>query len=230
MKYKHLFFDLDRTLWDFDKNSKLALFEIFEEINWAGLVKPNAERFVTTYQEINEECWVMYRKGEIDKDTLRVIRFRRSLAHYDLTDADLADRLGDMYIEISPRKTNLIDGAIEILDYLKSKGYQMHIITNGFSEVQDIKLDNCGLAKFFGQVVTSEHVGKKKPDPDVFAYALNKAAAEVDHSLMIGDDHAVDIVGAQNVGMDQVYFNPRNKQSLLATYEIGNLRELREIL
>jgi putative hydrolase of the HAD superfamily len=230
MKYDHIFFDLDHTLWDFDTNSRQALCEIFEVIEWGGSIRPDANEFVTVYQRINEECWDQYRKGLLDKDNLRVVRFRKSLNHFDLDDHALADRLGNMYIQISPRKTNLMNGTMEILDYLKAKSYALHIITNGFSEVQFVKLDNCGLSPYFTQIVTSEEVGQKKPHPDVFEYALQKADAPRNRSLMIGDDIHVDVKGALDIGMDQVYYNPLQKETGPATYEISDLLELREIL
>lgn len=228
--YDHIFFDLDRTLWDFDSNSREALTEIFDELDWGSTEVPDAQEFITTYQQINERCWDQYRRGLIEKNELRVLRFRLSLAHYDLHDEEQADFLGDRYVEISPRKTILETGTIEVLDYLKSKSYRLHIITNGFAEVQHIKLDNSGLTSYFEEVIISEHVGEKKPHPLVFNHALAQAGAQAGSSLMIGDDWAVDVDGAAQVGMDQVYYNPGKRAGGASTFEIRELRELQNFL
>lgn len=225
-KYDHIFFDLDRTLWDFDSNSREALTELFHELDWGSVTMPDAQEFITTYQQINERCWDEYRRGLIDKAELRVLRFRKSLAVYQLHDDAQADYLGDRYIEVSPRKTNLETGTMEVLEYLKSREYILHIITNGFAEVQYIKMQNSGLTDFFEEIIISEDVGEKKPHPMVFNHALSRAGAQPSASLMIGDDWAVDVHGAAGVGMDQVYYNPDNRKGGESTFEIRELREL----
>jgi len=228
--YKHLFFDLDRTLWDFNKNSSLALREIYIDfkLERSGIADPI--EFIETYQKINEELWDLYRKGLLNKRKLRSLRFTRTLEAFNIDDEYLGDQLGTAYIERSPHKTALLPNTNEVLHYL-SENYTLHIITNGFEEVQHIKLDKSGLSSFFDQVITSEQVGSRKPDPSIFLFAMEKASARVNDSLMIGDDLGADILGARSVGMDQVYFNPRcHSHTEQLTYEIVDLIELKKIL
>ncbi len=230
MSYKHIFFDLDRTLWDFDKNSQNAIQDIFDhhKVEERNVV---FDDFLRRYRIINEACWALYRVGKMPKEKLRTTRFEQTFQHFGIDDIDLATDFGLKYLEISPRKTHLVDGSVEVLDYLKTKGYELHIITNGFLEVQDIKIDNCGLRDFFDVVVISEQLEHKKPHPSVFNHSLERSGANASQSIMIGDDLAVDIVGARNAGIDQVYFNPsRDTHDEKVTFEIDKLIEIREIL
>ncbi|MEM9051371.1 MAG: YjjG family noncanonical pyrimidine nucleotidase [Bacteroidota bacterium] len=229
-KYEHLFFDLDRTLWDFDTNSRLALNEIYLSFDLKNKGILSAVDFVETYQEINEELWALYRKGLLNKRKLRTVRFTRTLEAFEIDDEYLGDQLGTAYVEISPHKTALLPNTIEILDYLKGK-YQLHIITNGFEEVQHVKLEKSGLSPYFDKVITSEQVGARKPDPTVFHYALESSNCGTSDSLMIGDDLGADIIGAREVGMDQVYFNPNKiEHSEELDHEIVDLIQLKQIL
>ena len=206
-KIKHLFFDLDRTLWDFEKNSHEELISIYNknQLHQKGISLK--DEFIKVYKQINEECWVLYRENRMSKEKLRSERFKRTLLYYGINDDELAQKMGNQYIENSPKRTILVDGTIELLEYLK-ESYQMHIITNGFEEVQFDKLKNSGLFEYFDQIITSEAVGFKKPHSAIFEYALNKAKAVVSESVMIGDDLNTDIKGAVDFGMDCIYFNP----------------------
>lgn len=230
MKYKHIFFDLDRTLWDFEASAMQAFEVIFDkyELNKRGVESPFD--FHEKYTDHNEKLWDLYRVGKITKEDLRGKRFYLTLQEYNIQDKDLAENIGLDYTVISPSLVNLFPNAIEILTYLKPL-YELHIITNGFSEVQDIKLQSSGMDKFFKQVITSEEAGVKKPDSKIFEFALAKSGANLTESIMIGDDYPVDIVGAQEMGMDQVYFNPqRINNSNGCTFEIADLIELKDIL
>ena len=229
-KYQHLFFDLDRTLWDFEKSARQAFGEMFEIHKLGELGIENWEEFHSRYEVHNHELWDLYRHGKIEKEVLMWKRFSNTLKEYGIDDFELANKLGNTYVSISPRKVNLYPYALEILEYLHPK-YQMHIITNGFQEVQNIKLETSGMDQYFNTMITSEKAGVKKPDPAIFEYALDKTGANPGNSLMIGDDYEVDILGADNIGMDQVFFDPE-KQSPGngSTYKISSLAELKEFL
>lgn len=230
-KYKHVFFDLDRTLWDFDTNSNRALIEIYESFNLKGEGIDDFTEFAKQYQVINEKLWGWYRMGNIKKNELRKRRFTEALAHFGCMDTALGINLEETYIKISPYQTTLMPNAIETLEYLSEK-YILHIITNGFEEVQGIKMQQSGLDPFFKHMITSERAMARKPDPVVFHLACNLANTRPSESLMIGDDLTADIGGAQNVSMDQVYFNPDgvNHDKADITFEIKGLEELKVLL
>jgi len=229
-KYKHIFFDLDRTLWDFDTNSKMALAEIYIEFKLKERGMESSDEFIAIYQEINEGLWDLYRKGLLNKRKLRSLRFSKTLEHFGLTDEYLGEQLGTAYIEISPYKTAVLPNCMEILDYLAGR-YEMHIITNGFEEVQNIKLDKSGLTKYFSKIITSEQAGARKPDPKVFDYAFGLTSGKVSDSLMIGDDLRTDIEGARNIEMDHVYYNPKRvDHSEELFHEIQDLMDLKSLL
>ncbi len=228
--YKHIFFDLDHTLWDFNRNSRETLEELFEIYSLKNYGIEVFEDFVETYREVNDEKWDMYRKGLLTKAELRATRFYDTLLRFEVDHPELAAEIDHEYISRSPHKTNLFPHALEVLGYLSEK-YQLHIITNGFTEVQDIKLTNSGLKPYFTHKITSEIAGVNKPDPKIFAYALHAAGAKRQESIMVGDNLQVDIVGARRVGLDQVYFNPDKKpHGEEVTFEISLLSELRTLL
>jgi len=230
VKHKHVFFDLDRTLWDFDKNSSDALARLFVELNLIDAGIDNQDSFIKIYQKVNEECWKAYRHGLLEKEELRFRRFALAFERFGVFDEKLAKRMGDGYVDLSPTLTGLVDGTMDTLDYLGSK-YDLHIITNGFKEVQHIKIDNSGIGHHFKQVVISEDVGQKKPHPAVFDFALKASNARAEESIMIGDDLEADILGARDAGWDQVYFNPEEIQhSEKIAFEVRHLSELKSIL
>ncbi|GGH65185.1 YjjG family noncanonical pyrimidine nucleotidase [Phaeocystidibacter marisrubri] len=226
----HLFFDLDHTLWDFKTNSRETLSDLFHEMRLNEHGVQRVEEFIETYELVNDEKWAMYRSGEIDKETLRTTRFLDSLRRFDVEHPELSHRMEAEYIKRSPHKTHLFPSTLDVLEHL-GKSYEMHIITNGFSEVQDIKLEKSGLKPFFKSVITSEEVGVNKPDPKIFLHALKSAGAERKYSVMIGDNLDADIRGARRVGMHQVFFNPDGMQhSDKVSAEIRQLSELLELL
>ena len=229
-KYKHIFFDLDHTLWDFETNSRETLLEIITEFSLLEKGLPSAQVFINRYQQINTEMWDDYRKGLLDRLTLRNTRFHRALLEFDIDDYELSLKLGEQYLKRSPLKKNLFEGALQALSYLKNK-YTLHIITNGFNEVQFIKLEHSQLAPFFTHIITSEAANSKKPEKEIFDFALNLAQAKTSESIMIGDSLAEDIQGARNYGIDQIYFNPhKNQHTQQVTFEINSLLELMVIL
>ena len=228
--YKHLFFDLDHTLWDFNRNSEETLEELFELYSLKELGIAAFTDFLKTYRKVNDQKWALYRKNQITKDQLRATRFYDTLLAFEVDHPEMAKKIDEDYISKSPFKTHVFPHTHKVLDYLASK-YQMHIITNGFTEIQDIKLTQAKLKTYFTHKITSENVGVNKPDPKIFTHALRLAGVHRKEALMIGDNLAVDIIGARNVGIDQVYFNPDKKpHEVKVTYEISSLDELMKFL
>ena len=228
--YRHIFFDLDRTLWDFDAAAEVAFEKIYEQYHLKDLGIPNAHEFHEVYHPLNEKLWELYRADQITKDELNRTRFLKPLEHYGIHDVELADRLSEDYVYWSPRIVRLVSGTIELLDYLKPK-YHLHLITNGFQEVQHTKLSGSGLEPYFETLTVSEEVGVKKPNPEIFRYALRKAGATPEESIMIGDEMAVDIDGARAAGIDQIFFNPSGQPAEgRSTYEVKSLLEITSLL
>lgn len=230
MKYRHIFFDLDNTLWDFDRNSHETLQELYEKYDLSSLGVPSFEVFHHTYKERNAMMWEQYRLGKIDKATLRDKRFE--LTFWDMgLDAELSPKeLPDEYLRLAPVRNHLFPHAHDVLSYLQKK-YILHIITNGFEEAQHIKLEASDLTKYFSEIVISEHTGFRKPDPRIFEYSSNRAGATPSECLMIGDGLEVDVIGAMDSGWDAVFFNPAKIiHEAKPTYEIESLDELRGIL
>ncbi|MCX6294820.1 MAG: YjjG family noncanonical pyrimidine nucleotidase [Bacteroidetes bacterium] len=230
MPYETIFFDLDHTLWDFEKNSSEALSELIVKFELLQKGVSSIDNFLNEYFIINVRLWDDYRKNIISKETLRYDRFHQALKKFEIDDFELAKAIGNDYVAIAPFKTNLFPYSIEVLKYLKNK-YTLHIITNGFEEVQHLKLRNSDLSTYFSEVITSERSGFKKPDERMFRFSLDLTKAKVETSLMIGDSLEADIIGAKNVGMKQVYFNPLgNPHEEELTHEIKSLDELMTIL
>ena len=230
MEIKHLFFDLDRTLWDFENNSHNELNHLFNKykLHQRGISLP--KEFIKVYKKINEDCWERYRNNKLTKENLRVERFDLTLSFFGINDSVLASRIGDDYVINSPYRTKLIEGATDLLDYLYGK-YVLHIITNGFEEVQHIKMTQSKLTKYFDQIITSEAAGAKKPNPLVFEYAIKKSGASLENSVMIGDDLNTDITGAINFGIKSIYFNPNfKKHEYVIWKEVESLSEIKNIL
>lgn len=228
-KYQHIFFDLDRTLWDFEVNSVKTLKTIFEKRNLHQIF-PDFNAFIDTYKVHNEALWDLYKLRKIKKAELRDQRFLLTLQDFGVNDPILAEKIGDDYIAISPTQTDLFPNTIEVLDYLSTK-YKMYIITNGFVEVQYKKLKYSGLDKYFDRVTTSEEAKASKPKPGIFRAALSAANAKKTESLMIGDDLANDILGAKKFGIDQVFFNPNSMEHQEnPSYEITELKALMTLL
>ena len=228
-KYEHLFFDLDHTLYDFEANSIETLNELFVTHHLSELIS-SKDAFIGAYQLINKELWALYHQKKIDKTVLRNNRFSLALEAFDIIDLRLADKLADEYLQISPYKGKLFPDAHKVLAYLKDK-YTLHLITNGFKEVQKIKIESSKLGQYFANLFISEDIGFVKPDAGIFYHAVGKANTSIHKSLMIGDSYEADILGAAGVGMDTVLFNPEKMVSdFKTTYEINQLKELMEFL
>ena len=227
--YKHIFFDLDRTLWDFDKNSSETLKEIFIELKLHDYFSSVAQ-FLEIYYKHNDKLWEGYRLGKLSKEDLRSLRFDLTLRDVNVINPELADIIGKYYVRIIADKTYLQPFAFEILNYLQPK-YYLYILTNGFRDTQLDKLEKTGLSLFFSRVFTSETIGFNKPHPEIFHRAVSSVNAKKNECLMIGDDFEVDIMGAKSYGIDQVFFNPGNLFiNEKATYEINSLINLKSIL
>ncbi len=230
MRYRHLFFDLDHTLWDFRTNSRATLEELHAELELAFHGLPDKSEFIAAYEEINAALWAQYAVNGMDKEVLRVLRFRNTLLQFGVKNDKLVRTMSHLYIERCPQRTALMPGALEVLEHVKGK-CTLHIITNGFQETQHIKLKSSGLVSYFDCIVTSEKAGARKPEPRIFQYALNKARAAASESAMIGDDVKADIHGARSAGMDQLLFDPDDKHvGVEATNRLRRLNELIPLL
>ncbi|MFT7901146.1 YjjG family noncanonical pyrimidine nucleotidase [Tenacibaculum ascidiaceicola] len=224
IEIKHLFFDLDHTLWDFDRNSKLTFQRIFEEQQ----ITIPIDEFLEAYIPVNLKYWRLYREDKIEKTSLRYYRLKETFDSLKYTASDdLINLISEDYIRYLPYFNYLFDDAIEVLQYLESK-YHLHIITNGFEEVQNLKLEKSGIHKFFKQIITSECVGVKKPNPKVFEFALNKAGAKAHQSVMIGDSYEADVMGAINSGMKAIHFSQEDRNN--EVQRITTLVELKKYL
>ena len=211
MPYKHLFFDLDHTIWDFDKNAQETLHELYHlyNLNQLGLHSP--ELFIEVYTHNNHQLWADYHLGKITKQILRHTRFSKTFIDMGVSPDHIPNKFENDYVTICPTKTNLFPQAHATLTYLRDK-YTLHLISIGFKESTEMKISTTGLAEYFTTVVISEVVGYNKPHPAIFEYALNAANAGISESLMIGDSIEADIRGAQDFGMKAIYFNPEGKE------------------
>lgn len=221
-KITDVFFDLDHTLWDFDKNSALAFQRVFLKHN----IDLDIAAFILAYEPINLIYWKKYREDLIGKEQMRKGRLletfqklKVSIAHHEI------DELAHSYIQELPLDNYLLEGTQKMLDYLKSK-YRLHIITNGFQEVQVLKLKRSKIDTYFQTVTASDEVGKKKPHPSIFDFALRRAGVEARNSIMIGDSFEADILGAQSAGMNTLFFNCREEKVISPYVDIKTLSEI----
>lgn len=219
---EHIFFDLDHTLWDFEKNSALAFQKIFE----AQRIDVEIDEFLKVYKPINFKYWELYRNNSVSKEALRYGRLKESFdsLKFETTDTTI-NLLADEYIKYLPANNHLLQDTVEVLDYLHEK-YQLHIITNGFEEVQHTKMKNAGILHYFKSVTTSEEAGVKKPHPAIFEKAISKSRANPTQSVMIGDNLEADVVGAQRFGLHTIYLDVENQNLDTEFLRIQKLKEL----
>jgi len=220
-----IFFDLDHTLWDFEKNSALAFQLLFDRYK----VEIDVSRFLAVYEPVNLQYWKLYREEKVSKENMRRGRLLDTFIKFNLQfPIDFIDSLAESYIDFLPLNNYLLEGAVEILDYLQPK-YSLHIITNGFEEVQQRKLTNSNIHHYFKTVTNSERAGVKKPDPKIFYYALQQANTTSQKSIMIGDNLEADILGAEAVGIKSVLLTSNHQEKWQQT-TIEKLVQLRELL
>ncbi len=227
--YKHLFFDLDHTLWDFEKNSEATMRQLYKEYDLTSRGIDDFDALFKAYNFHNDKLWDRYRNGFIKRDELRWKRMWLMLLDFKVADTALAHELGVAYLEILPTQTLLLPNAKELLDHCKGR-YEMHLITNGFETTQRLKLQYSGISRYFTHLITSEKSNSMKPHRDIFDYALVAAKANTEDSIMIGDAVDIDILGAINAGWDTVYFNQYDKpHTRKPTYEVRDLGELMKV-
>ena len=219
---KHVFFDLDHTLWDFDKNSALAFQDVFKKED----ISISVEDFLAVYMPINFKYWELYRNDAVSKEDLRYGRLKDSFdsLKFETTDVTI-NAIANNYIEYLPNHNHLLQDTVEVLDYLAGK-YELHIITNGFQEVQHKKMSNSGILKYFQTITTSEEAGVKKPHPYIFEKALEKGNASPERSVMIGDNLEADIIGAEQFGLKVIHLDPLENDSNHSFPKIQKLKEL----
>lgn len=228
--YQHLFFDLDHTLWDYDRNVTESLSELYQIYGLRDLGIPTFENFHTAFHHVNFQLWDWYNVGKIDKHNLRKERFPKIFTHAGAKPEAIPAEFEEDFMSRTSSKPHVFPYSKEILTYLREK-YRIHVITNGFKESQAKKMKSSGLDIFFELIVTSETTGYKKPDPRIFHYAMEQLSTSPELCLMIGDNPDSDILGAQRAEIDQVFFNPEGKEiDLKPTYTISHLRELEDLL
>jgi putative hydrolase of the HAD superfamily len=233
---KDLFFDLDHTLWDFERNSREALREGYYLHKLVSFGVNDVEKYITLYEKANAWCWSEYQSDRMDKQELRGRRFSLALEFCGLNGntaeelKQIGEKLGKHYVETSPYKTHLVKDALEVIKELSKRGHRLIMLTNGFEEVQHIKVKRCGLEPYFEKVLTSDALGIKKPNPGIFKLALDSVNSRVEDAVMLGDSLASDVVGAREAGWGQVYYNPlgvpHNEDVL---YEVRDLKSILDI-
>ncbi|KAA3439770.1 YjjG family noncanonical pyrimidine nucleotidase [Rufibacter hautae] len=228
--YRHLFFDLDHTLWDFEKNSEETLFHLYDQYKLDQLGNFSRDSFYKKYSFVNQRLWDLYHKGKITQQQLRENRFIKCLTDLGMEATDVPEGISKAFIDLCPTKTAVFPFTHEVLGYLKNK-YVLHIITNGFKDVQYIKMKSAKLDAYFSEIITSDCINCTKPDKRIFQHALDRAGVSAQESLMIGDSLEADVLGAMNAGIDQVFFNPEKKRPRLKpTYEVHCLSQLKTFL
>lgn len=226
---KHLIFDLDDTLWDYKKNSNEVLLELYEVYNLGDFgIKINS--FLNAFRDVNNQLWDQFDKGIITSDIIREKRFTLVFEKLSFRPNGVAQQIQDSFMKICPTKTRLVEGAKEVLEQLRSN-YKFHILSNGFEEIQIVKLKSAGIHHYFDKIITSGRVGFRKPQPEIFEFALREIGATKEECVMIGDNPESDILGAYRYGIDSIYYNTHNKKcSISPNYTINNLTELFKIL
>lgn len=229
-QYKYIFFDLDHTLWDFEKCSDETLSELYKKHRLEKLGLFGEENFKQHFQQVNTRLWTQSDEGKIDRDTLRRLRFKMVCEGLGMKDQDLAAKMGEEYVSLCPQKKFLLPYALELLQHLHEK-YPMYILTNGYSDVQGVKMTAAGILPFFKATFTSDNFGVGKPHQKFFTGTMEQIGARPSECLMIGDNLKTDILGAQNAGIDHVFYNPCKRTYFMQVqHEIHCLSELMKLL
>ena len=231
--YRNIFIDLDDTIWDFTANSHVSLEIMYRDLDIARIY-PDYDAFSSAYYAKNSELWALYHHGKIEKDFLIIERYAHLLRTIGYNDIDnrLAQRMNEYYLDTLALQTQLVPYAIELLDYLTQRGYNLYILSNGFIEVQHKKLQSAGIGDYFERMVLSDEIGINKPDRRLFDYALEVTHSQAADTLMIGDNYDADILGAMQAGWGQIYFD-RNHRGITAQepqHTVHSLKEVMDIL
>lgn len=228
-KFSYLFFDLDHTLWDYETNARKVLTDLYHHFQLNEVIRHGSERFLEIYFKTNDGFWHDYNQGRITKETIRNDRFNTVMTNCGASNYSHGLEMSDYFLEHCPRQKVVMPDALMTLNYL-SKKYKMSIITNGFDDVQEVKMKASGLDRYFEHVITSETIGVKKPSPEIFAHALEKVGVAKEEALMIGDNPKTDIWGAKNAGLTPLLYNPTGRIKSECELEIKHLRELMTLL
>lgn len=227
--YKAIFFDLDHTLWDYDRNARITLKILYEKY-LDGKNGINPDIFQEEFIRINDIAWEKFDRGEISREDIRIIRFVEVLALFGINEPELAETISHEYMKLGPFQSHLMPNTMELLEILSEK-YSLYVLTNGFEDIQKQKLHSAGITGYFKEIITSERVGNKKPAPDIFEYAVNAAGCSKEETIMVGDNLLTDMAGSIGYGIDCVFLNTKNKvHQVPVTHEITDLGELLEIL
>jgi YjjG family noncanonical pyrimidine nucleotidase len=229
-KYKCIFFDLDHTLWDYETNSMHTLQELFVQYQLDSKGVKEFDQFFQQFRTVNLSLWDLFDAGKITSDIIRKERFKQILGAFNAYEEQLSEDLSRDYLNVCPTKCSLMPGAVETLEYLR-ENYGLTVVTNGFDEIQNIKMSSGNLHQYFDHVITSQKAGHRKPAREIFDYALKMNGANHYEAIMIGDNLITDIGGAKNASIDTVLFNPEQiAHEEDVHYEIIDLNELRQIL
>lgn len=223
MHIQHIFFDLDHTLWDYDRSAQETLVEIHQNLK-LGEMGLSTKKLINAFYKVNDHFWHKYNIGEIDRNYIKTQRFQHIFEQTGV-DVKYASDASDYFLDVCSQKPYLMPDALTALNYLQGR-YTLHIITNGFLDAQGRKLDSAGIAKYFNVMVTSECANARKPSPEIFQYSLSKAGAEIGSSIMIGDNPRTDIDGAKAYGMKTLFYDPSGKKKSLADYTVQSHMEL----
>jgi YjjG family noncanonical pyrimidine nucleotidase len=228
--YKCVFFDLDHTLWDYETNSKETLHELYEDYNLREQGVPDREGFCRQFRTVNLALWDLYDRDLVNHDYIRAERFKQILGHFGTVNEKLSAELSVDYLERCPKKGNLMPHAVDVLNYLSPR-YKLTIVTNGFEEIQNVKLASGKIEKYFHHIITSQKAGHRKPSKNIFDYAMVANAVQCCDVIMIGDNLVTDIGGARESSIDSVFFNPEKiSHNENIFHEISCLSELKNIL
>ncbi len=228
--YRHIFFDLDHTLWDFETNCRKTLLQLYDEYALADFGLFTQEDFYKKYRYINHRYWTLYAMGKVTQEELRKGRFEQTFVKLGVKRNQIPLDIGEAFTALCPQQSAVFPFTHDVLQYLKEK-YQLHIITNGFPDVQTIKMASAGIDVFFNEIVTSACINIQKPDKRIFLHALERAKCMAPESIMVGDNLQADVLGAKAAGLDQIFFNPeKRKHQEKPTFEISCLSDLKQIL
>jgi putative hydrolase of the HAD superfamily len=231
MKMQHVYFDLDNTLWDHRRNAYLTIKDLFEKQEISSKYTIDFEEFHSVYHDINEELWEKIRDGIIGKEYLREHRFYDSFKHFGIDNKELSDYFEENFLDNIVSHNELVEGAEDVLEYLKAKNYTLHIISNGFQEVTERKCTLSGIAPYFKTITSADAVGVRKPNPKIFEYSLGLSEARKEESILIGDDWIADAMGARDFGMDAIFFDVYKEEKQLAGLKaITHLQQIKEYL